>query len=59
MKTQVQEAIGETELKHSAEVAEALAANNRLQYYFSLLQMAMSHAIRADQARSLEFRNSV
>jgi len=52
MKTQVLEAIGETELKHSAEIAEALAANDRLKYYFSLLQMAMSHADRPDQPAS-------
>jgi uncharacterized protein Yka (UPF0111/DUF47 family) len=44
MKTQVLEAIGETELERSGEVNAALEANDRLKYYFSLLQMAAAHA---------------
>lgn len=49
MKTQVLEAIGEAGLKRPAEVGEALAANGRLKYYFSLLQMATLHADNPDQ----------
>jgi hypothetical protein len=44
MKSQVLEAIGETDLKQPIQVNAALAANNRLKYYFSLLQMAIAHA---------------
>jgi hypothetical protein len=44
MKSQVLEAIGETDLQHPTQVNAALAANNRLKYYFSLVQMAIAHA---------------
>lgn len=43
------EAIGETELQQAAAVEAALAANDRIKYYFSLLQMAQSHAQQPDQ----------
>ena len=49
MKTKILEAIGETELQQAAAVNAALAANDRIKYYFSLLQMALSHAERPDQ----------
>jgi uncharacterized protein Yka (UPF0111/DUF47 family) len=52
MKKQVLEAIGETELERSGLVEAALAANNRLKYYFSLLQMAAAHADSPDQPAS-------
>ena len=48
MKTQVLEAIGETELQRSSAVNAALAANDRLKYYFSLLQIASAHADHPD-----------
>ncbi|MGD1098568.1 MAG: phosphate transport regulator, partial [Bryobacteraceae bacterium] len=49
MKTQVLEAIGETELKCSAEVNAAFAANDRIKYYLTLLQMAASRCDNPDQ----------
>ena len=49
MKTGVLEAIGETELERSAAVSAALAANDRLKYLFSLLQIAAAHADHPDQ----------
>lgn len=50
MKIKVLEAIGETDLQQAAAVNAALAANDRIKYYFSLLQMAQSHAERPDQS---------
>jgi hypothetical protein len=44
MKSQTLAAIGEHGLQPAAPLNAALAANDRLKYAFSLLQMAMSHA---------------
>jgi uncharacterized protein Yka (UPF0111/DUF47 family) len=49
VKTQVLEAIGETDLQSTAQLNAALAANDRLKFYFSLLQMALNHADHPDQ----------
>ena len=49
MKAQVLDAIGETELRRSAEVNGALAANDRIKYYLTILQMAASKADHPDQ----------
>lgn len=49
MKSQALEAIGETDLQHPTQVNAALAANNRLKFHFSLLQMAIAHAERRDR----------
>lgn len=49
MKAQILEAIGETGFQRSAQLNAALAANDRLKYCFSLLQMAMAHADHLDQ----------
>lgn len=49
MKAQILEAIGETSFQRSAQVNAALAANDRLKYCFSLLQIAMAHADHPDQ----------
>ncbi|HEY4359565.1 MAG TPA: hypothetical protein VGN17_01285 [Bryobacteraceae bacterium] len=49
MKTAVLEVLGENELERSAAVNAALAANDRLKYLFSLLQMAAAHADHPDQ----------
>ncbi len=49
MKTQVLDVIGELELKQPAEIRAALEANDRLKYYFSLLQIAASHADNPEQ----------
>jgi hypothetical protein len=49
MKNQILQAIGESRLRRPAELSAALAANNRLKYYFSLLQMAGQHAEYPDQ----------
>jgi uncharacterized protein Yka (UPF0111/DUF47 family) len=49
MKTQVLEAIGEAELRPLAQLDAALAANDRVKYCFSLLQMAFAHADHPDQ----------
>jgi uncharacterized protein Yka (UPF0111/DUF47 family) len=49
LKTQVLEAIGETELGRSSAIRAALAPHDRLKYCFSLLQMAAAHADRPDQ----------
>jgi uncharacterized protein Yka (UPF0111/DUF47 family) len=50
MKSRILEMIGATELERASGVAEALAANDRVKYYFSLLQTALSHADHPDQA---------
>ena len=44
MKTQILSMIGETVLQPAACLNEALAANDRIKYLFSLLQMALAHA---------------
>ncbi len=44
MKAQILAALGETELGLAAKVSSALAANDRIKYYFALLQMAMTQA---------------
>ncbi len=44
MKTQILSTIGENVLQPAACLNEALAANDRIKYVFSLLQMALSHA---------------
>ncbi|CAH2599000.1 DUF47 family protein [Rhodovastum atsumiense] len=49
MKTDVLDVIGETGLQHAAAVNAALAANDRVKFLFSLLQMALSHAAHPDQ----------
>ena len=49
MKTQVLETIGETQLSRPGLVNAALAANDRLKYYFSVLQMALAHADHPEQ----------
>jgi hypothetical protein len=49
MKTQILAAIGEKELQPAASVNAALAANDRLKYAFSLLQMAVTHGAHPDQ----------
>ena len=49
MKTQILAAIGETGLQPAARLNAALAANDRLKYVFSLLQMALTYAEHPDQ----------
>lgn len=49
MKTQILAAIGEAGLQPAAELNAALAANDRLKYVFSLLQMAADHAMHPKQ----------
>ena len=49
MKTQILAAIGESELQPAARLNAALAANDRLKYAFSLLQMALGHAGHPEQ----------
>lgn len=44
MKSQILAAIGETGLQTPAALNAALAANDRVKYLFSLLQMALAHA---------------
>jgi uncharacterized protein Yka (UPF0111/DUF47 family) len=49
MKAQILAAIGETELQPASALNAALAANDRLKYVFSLLQMALSYAEHPEQ----------
>ena len=49
MKTQILAAIGENELQPAACLNAALAANDRVKYAFSLLQMASDHAEHPEQ----------
>ena len=44
--------LGETELLRPVQVNEALAANDRLKYRFTLLQAARSHAFAPDESSS-------
>ncbi len=52
MKTQILTAIGETGLQPAATLNAALAANDRVKYLFSLLQMALAHAENPEQPTS-------
>jgi uncharacterized protein Yka (UPF0111/DUF47 family) len=52
MKAQILAALGENELGRAAQVDAALAANDRLKYYLSLLQMAAARGDRPKQATS-------
>jgi hypothetical protein len=49
MKTQILAAIGEKELQPATALNAALAANDRLKYSFSLLQMALEHSEHPQQ----------
>jgi len=49
MKTQILAAIGEDGLQSAASLNAALAANDRVKYAFSLLQMALAHAEHPEQ----------
>lgn len=49
MKTQILAAIGEKELQPAASLNAALAANDRVKYAFSLLQMAADHAAHPER----------
>ncbi len=49
MKTQILAAIGEAGLQPLASLNAALAANDRIKYRFSLLQMAITHADHPEQ----------
>jgi uncharacterized protein Yka (UPF0111/DUF47 family) len=50
MKAKALEAIGDSDLLEFARIEAALRANDRLKYYFSLLQLALSHADHPEQA---------
>lgn len=52
MKTQVIETLGEDALALPAQIEAGLAANDRLKYYFTLLQVARSHADQPSQPAS-------
>src|SRR5271157_5935786 len=52
MKTAILDAIGETALRRATLVNAALAANDRVKYLFSLLQMAVAHAQTPDAPSS-------
>jgi len=49
MKTQILAAIGEAVMQPAARLNEALAANDRIKYFFSLLQLALSYAEHPNQ----------
>ena len=49
MKMQILAAIGEKELRPVTSLNAALAANDRVKFGFSLLQMALSHAEHPEQ----------
>ena len=49
MKTEILAAIGEDGLQPAASLNAALAANDRVKYGFSLLQMALAHAEHPEQ----------
>ncbi|KPF71349.1 hypothetical protein IP69_06535 [Bosea sp. AAP35] len=49
MKSEILAAIGERELQPAAQLNAALAANDRVKYIFSLLQLASAHARDPDQ----------
>lgn len=50
MKSRILEAMGVTELQRASGLSDALAANDRVKYLFSLLQMAQSHADHPEQS---------
>jgi uncharacterized protein Yka (UPF0111/DUF47 family) len=50
MKAQILDALGETSLDRSTQLNTALAANDRLKFYFSLLQMSLAHADDCEQS---------
>lgn len=50
MKAPILDVIGETELNRSAKLHEALAANDRIKYYLSVLQLALARADHPEQA---------
>jgi uncharacterized protein Yka (UPF0111/DUF47 family) len=50
MKAKALEAIGDSDLREIVQIEAALRANDRLKYYFSLLQLALSHADYPEQA---------
>ena len=52
MKSRILEAMGVTELQRASGLSDALAANDRVKYLFSLLQMAVNHADHPDQSAS-------
>jgi len=52
MKSQILAAIGESELQPLTLLNSALAANDRIKYAFSLLQMAAAHAEHPDRPRA-------
>jgi uncharacterized protein Yka (UPF0111/DUF47 family) len=52
MKTEILAAIGETALQPAVRLNAALAANDRLKYIFSLLQLALTYAEHPDQPMS-------
>jgi hypothetical protein len=49
MKTQILAALGENGLQHASAPNAGLAANDRIKYAFSLLQMAIEHARHPEQ----------
>ena len=49
MKTQILAALGETGLQQGSALNAGLAANDRIKYAFSLLQMAIGHARHPDE----------
>ncbi len=50
MKTKMLETLGEQDLTLPFQIDAGLAANDRLKYYFSLLQVARGHADQPDQS---------
>ena len=52
MKTEILLAIGETELQPASRLNEALAANDRIKYVFSLLQLALAYAEHPDNSEA-------
>ena len=50
MKTQILKALGETGLQQAGAINAGLAANDRIKYAFSLLQMALEHAAHPKQS---------
>lgn len=53
MKTQILEAIGETDVNRPAQIQAALAANERIKYCLSLLQLAVARAEHPEQTADL------
>ena len=53
MKTQILEVIGESDLNRSVQIQAALAANDRIKYYLSLLQLAVARADHPEQPAPL------